>query len=246
MNTQTESARKGTYGLGGPDLLRALVLLNVWHPTHADWQPCYAALAEPNSMPKQIEGSLDLVAAVVSHIDSSVRAELRVLLEQIRDRESFPSAFDESSAGVTVRGAATVALAFMFPETVEPALLTGLVRGDVGQRSAAARILIEREDKSALITLAALSNDVDLAVRSLVAGGLARWVVKGVVLEESLELVVDMLNEPGCKCGLAVAGALSPEANNSGSDSFANLLAVHPSTAVRSHVEGMTAGSEPS
>jgi HEAT repeat protein len=191
-------------------------------------------------MPEHIKGSLDLVTAVVSH------PELRVLLEQIRDRESFPSAFDESSAGVTVRGAATVALAFMFPETVEPALLTGLVRGDVGQRSAAARILIEREDKSALITLAALSNDVDLAVRSLVAGGLARWVVKGVVLEESLELVVDMLNEPGVNVGLAVAGALSPDANNSRSISLANLLAVHPSTAVRSHAERMTAGSEPS
>src|SRR5687768_14943052 len=111
--------------MGGLDLLRALVLLNVWHPTHADWQTCYAALTEPNTMPEHIEASLDLIAAVVSHIDNSVRAELGVLLEQIRDRESFPSAFEESSAGVTVRGAATVALALMFPETVEPALLTG-------------------------------------------------------------------------------------------------------------------------
>ena len=125
-------------------------------------------------------------------------------------------------------------------------VLTGLVRGDVGQRSAAARILVEREDKSALITLAALGNDVDLAVRSLLAGGLARWVVKGVALEESLELVVDMLNEHGVNVGLAMAGALSPDANNSGSISLANLLAVHPSTAVRSHGERMTAGSEPS
>jgi hypothetical protein len=246
VNTQTESARKGAYGMGGHDLLRALVLLNVWHPTHADWQTCYAALAEPKTMPEHIEGSLDLVAAMVSHIDSSVRAELRVLLGQIRDRESFPSAFEDSSAGVTVRGAATVALALMFPETVEPALLTRLVRGDVGQRSAAARILIEREDEAALITLAALSKDVDLGVRSFVAGGLARWVVKGVAPEASLELVVDMLNEPGVDVGLSVAGALSPDADTSGSKYLANLLADHPSTAVRSHAERMTAGSEPS
>lgn len=233
---QTASARKGAYGMGGPDILRALVLLNVWHPRQAAWEMCYEALAEPTMMPEHIEGSLRLIAAVATHVEPSVREALFRPLEQIRDREEFPSAFGDSSDGVTVRGAATVALALMFPETVEPELMTSLVRGDVGERAAAARILVAQEDESALLTLATLSRDVDLTVRSTVAGGLARLVVQGIARDACLALVRDLLAEPGTEMGLAVAGALSSDADVEGNRDLADLLLEHPSAAVRAHV----------
>jgi len=236
VSNQTESARKGAYGMGGHDLLRALVLLNVWHPTQADWQTCYDALAEPSMMPDHLEGSLDLMSAVVAHIDDAVRDALRGPLEQIRDRETFPSAFDDSSVGENVRGAATVALALMFPDTAEADLLTRLVRGDVGQRGAAARIIVEREDEASLVTLAALSRDVDLDVRSLVAGGLARWVVRGIAPDASLRLIEELLNEPGIQLGRAVAGAVTADADPVAIQTLSGLLAHHPSAAVRAHV----------
>ncbi len=243
VSDQTESARKGAYGMGGHDLLQALVLLNVWHPSQADWKTCCDALAEPKMMPDYLEGSLDLVAAVVAHIDDPVRGALRGPLEQIRDRESFPSVFDKSSAGETVRGAATVALTLMFPDTVEAELLTRLVRGDVGQRAAAARILVAREDEASIVTLAALSRDVDIDVRKLVAGGLACWVVKEIAPVASLRLVKELLKEPGVEMGMTVAGAVTGEADPDGIRTLSGLLADHSSAAVRAHVARVVAES---
>lgn len=236
VSDQTKSARKGAYGMGGPDLLQALVLLNVWHPGQADWQTCYDALAEPKMRPDYLEGTLALVAAVVTHIDDPVRGALRGPLEQIRDREAFPSAFYELTGGASVRGAATVALAMMFPDTVEDHLLSRLVRGDVGQRSAAVRILVEREDEASLVTLAVLSRDVDLDVRSVVAGGLARWVVKGIAPAASTRLVTELLKEPRVEMGQAIAGAVTSEADPESNQALSGLLADHASATVRAHV----------
>lgn len=243
VSVQTESARNGAYGIGGPDLLRDLVLLNVWHPDQADWRTCYDALVEPNMIPDHLKGCIDLVTAVAAEIDDPVRDALRGPLEQIRDRGSFPSAFDQSSAEETMRGAATVALALMFPDTVGAELLTRLVRGDVGQRSAAARILVEREDEASLVTLAALTRDLDLEVRSLVAGGLARWVAKGVAPDASLRLVTELLLDPGVEMGRAVAGAVTGEIAPDRVRSLVSLLVDHPSAAVRAHVSRVAAES---
>lgn len=235
VREQTESARKGAFGMGGYDVLRALALLNVWHPDQADWLPAYGALDEPRMIPDYLEGALDFLADVVAHIDDVVRAGLRGPLEHIRDRESFPASFGGSAAGESVRGAATVALALLFPDAAGPEVLLRLVRGDVGERRAAVRILIAREDETALVGLAALSRDAEPGVRSLVAGGLARWLVTGIAREQSLLLIKDLLKEPGVEIGLAVAGALTPETESAGVRALADLLAQHPSTRVRTH-----------
>ncbi len=235
VEAQTESARKGTYGFGGHDVLHALILLDTWHPAVADWATVCGALTEPKMSEEHLVESLKLLATLAAHIEEPVRLTLRRPLENVRDRTEFPRAFAASSDGTAITGLARVALASLFPGSIDTKSLVTLVQGDPGDRAAVASILAARGKESSLLTLAALSKDEDCSVRAAAARGLARWVVNGTARDESLALLRALLAESGIALGFAVAEALPIDECGDGLHHLAELLADHPSATVRAH-----------
>lgn len=234
VESQTESARRGRYGIGADDFLRALVLLNVFHAQQANWEPCLEALAEAKSSAEQIAGAIRLLGAMADHLPNDVRPRLREPLQAIVDRQVDPDDLGGLFAGSTgARGEAVLAIAQLFPDSTTEADMRGLIRGEPGQRAAAVRIIIARDDVAQLSLLAALSKDAEVKVRAAVAYGLATWVARGVGVPGSAEVLSDLLGEPGVNLGLYVSRALDENYESGGVDTLIEHLRLHPSSTVR-------------
>jgi HEAT repeat protein len=234
---QTESARSGAYGIGGNDFLHALVLLNVWHPEHANWEPCLEALAESQSIAEHIARAIGLLGAVADRLPIDLRERLKEPLQAIADRQNDPhESFVLFVSSADARGEAVLALAQLFPELVTDAEMRKLVRGEPEQRAAAVQIIIAREDVTQLGLLAAFSKDPEVEVRAAVAYGLADWVARGVGTPGSTEVLSDLLREPGVKLGIYVSRALGEGSTDGGVDALVDQLRLHPSAIVRARV----------
>ena len=66
VSQQVREAHAGSYGLGGPDVGRTLVILNVWHPEQANWAPVFTLLPDPAVAPDHKHGALQVLAAMAS------------------------------------------------------------------------------------------------------------------------------------------------------------------------------------
>ncbi len=233
---QVEEAKKGTFGLGGQDLLAGLILLNAWHPGVADWTACEASLSCPVSHPAHVEGGIRMLGRLRDHVPGEARELLRKPLQDIAARipaDSF-TVFAEGDA----RGAASLTVALLYPETVSAGSLRRLLRGAPGQRAAAVNILIAREDPSQLNMLSVLARDADLDVRTEAAEGIANWCVRGVAMPDCAGVLRELLEEPGVALAVRVSRALlSSGAQPEAIEMLGGMLHSHPSAAVRNRVK---------
>lgn len=232
---QVEEAKKGAYGLGGPEPLGALVLLNAWHPEVADWRACETALNCPVSHPMHLQEGLRLLGRLVDRVPQDLRAAVKQPLNDVAGR--VPADSFNFFGQVDVRGTAAVALALMFPETVTDTSLRHLMEGTAARRAAAVQILIARQDPSQLNLLSILTGDLELDVRAVAAEGLATWCVQEIAMPDCAEVLQDLLAEPGVGLGVQISRALlSDEAKPAAVETLAAMLQSHPSAIVRTRL----------
>lgn len=227
------------------DLLRVLVMLNMWHPTRAHWDVVTAALASSTQTHDELAGTLDLLARAPHRVPDHVRVALRVPLLSLTQRSrprlnslhDNPDPLDPDSTAMPLeprtRAAARVALAALFPDTIEASDLVDLTCGDTDERTAVVRILIAKCDPDALTTLAALSLDRDAAVRVAVAQGLAEWIANDIAGKASAALLDRLLDEPGTTLGRAVSQTVMTAHNDQQLQPLLSRLRNHPSAFVR-------------
>ncbi len=73
---QVSEAHSGRYGYGEPDVGRTLVMLNVWHPAQANWEPIFALLPDPAVAPDHKHGALHALANLTGRLSEEVRAQV--------------------------------------------------------------------------------------------------------------------------------------------------------------------------
>lgn len=238
VRKEVEMARAGTYGFGGPSPLHRLVLLNVWHPESAQWDPVVEAVTETKSHPNDLAPGLQLMEFYSDRIPPDVVARLRgplQLLAATKPDASFSNSLFSMLADA--RGDAVLLLASLFPDYVTEGLLLELLRGTPNQTVSAVRIIARREDIANLPLLAVLATHDSADVRAAVASALADWVSRGIGGDEPLDLLQQLLSEPGIQLAPKVTRAVSRQAKSSGAEVLLKLLENHPSVIVREHVQ---------
>ncbi len=239
VRAEVAEARRGAYGFGGHDLLRTLVLLNVWHPEVSDWAPCIEALEEPRSAPAHIAGAIALLGATpLERVPPEVRRQIRSPLETIRDRE--PDDLGFLSRRIDVRGAAALAVGHLFPSDVTDGFLCQLLLGGSEQRAAAVRIVLATEQPSAAVLLASLAGDPDASVRATVVEGAAHWTAKGV--PGASKLLDDLLGQPGIRSDIYASRALRHRSELPNVVALVEKLASSRSAIVRARIGHIARG----
>ncbi|WP_426733249.1 DUF4365 domain-containing protein [Glutamicibacter sp. 2E12] len=234
LTQQQDAARGGAYGFGGRDLGRTLFLLNVWHPEAADWEPVIELLTEPSTAADHLRGALSVFPWMPERIPSPVVERIVPLL---RERMTHVSEGDLSD-GSDIRGLAADALNAIRPGALTKEELWSLMGGTRDQRSSAVFVIARRKNPADINLLASFACDKDADVRSAVASSLAGWVREGVSTQESEQLLVKLLQEPGIRLARNVSSTLAgvqPDALSEYSNVVA-LLQSHISAAVRSTV----------
>lgn len=233
VNDRVAASRQGTFGLGGPDVLRALVLLNAWHPYEADWPTCVSALSEPELLGADSVGAVELLGRLARQVPSEVAEALKDPLQSLVTRTPTEAGIRIFSTPADPRGPAALTLAQLFPHEASDTDLLRLLRGDTEERAAAVGIVIAAKRTELLTLLAALTKDSDVRVRAAIARGLAEWVVGGTAEIEAVELLDELLDEPGTRLGLAASAALDEESVHAGLEPLLDRLDTHPSAVVR-------------
>ncbi|MBX3068050.1 MAG: DUF4365 domain-containing protein [Cryobacterium sp.] len=237
VREKINSAHSGSYPYGGDNTLRRLVLMNVWHPEVADWEPCIEAIADGRSSPNDIIPGIELMTSTVENVPLEVRARFRASLERLSRTAPSKQFVGIFGGEEDPRGAAAELLAALFPDDIAEDNLLQLLSGESGQIVAGIRILASRADVSNLPTFAALANNADIDVRSTVASELAKWVSTGIGCTDAKGLLQRLLDEPGVRLATHVTRAVGWKPRSGGAEVLLGMLEAHPSAVVRLHVK---------
>lgn len=80
---QVSEAHAGRYGYGGPDVGRTLVILNVWHPEQANWEPVFSLLPDPGVAPDHKHGALHALANLTDRLSEEVRTRVAAIARSL-------------------------------------------------------------------------------------------------------------------------------------------------------------------
>jgi len=76
VTQQVSEAHAGRYEGGGLDCGRTLVILNVWHPEQANWEPIFTLLPDPAVAPDDKHGALHAIASLTGRLSEEVRTRV--------------------------------------------------------------------------------------------------------------------------------------------------------------------------
>jgi Domain of unknown function (DUF4365) len=76
VTQQVSEAHAGHYGYGGQDVGRTLVVLNVWHPEQANWEPVFTLLSDLAVAPDHKHGALHVLASLTGRLSEEVRTRV--------------------------------------------------------------------------------------------------------------------------------------------------------------------------
>ncbi len=234
-DAQGRDGRARSYGFGGHDYGQDLALLNVWHPTAANWDPLLDLLEDDAVIGEHKRGAFHLLAALADRVPHELRARLEAIAVAVAQRPPDERWFPFGNKG-DARGAAAnlgAALGALDPDQAAGRLLD-LLAGDADHRKWAAwlaRRLGRAEDTGVLVTL---TQDVEPAVRAAAAGALASLVTIGRGGPLATEALQRCLRDPGTRVPAGVAGSLADApARNSAAEEALIHLQGHASARVR-------------
>lgn len=235
VEKQVEKAHTGAFGIGGHDAGGTLVLLNLWHPALAVWEPVVRLIQDDAVLSELKYGALHYLTRLLDRIPDDWRAAL--LAAARRAAVQMPSThvhlFGEGRDATGV--AAEVVTHLSAEDTVmNTGTMVTLLGGDQNSRSSAARIagrLRRDEDTGVLLVLV---HDPHPAVRSAAAAQLAHMVADGDGSGDALVGLQQAAADPGRRVPLEVAVALLGRDNLAPAvDQVVVDLRGHPSATVR-------------
>ncbi len=233
-----DSARAGSHGFGGFDVPLGLALLNLWHPSVAQWELVLELREESAVAGNDKRGAFLVLASLEPQIPDNFRPRLKDIATKGAD-QALPehSLFigDERDA----KGAAAdlaAALGALDDQDAADRILD-LLAGDTDHRQWAARLasrLARVEDTG---VLAVLAQDIEPQVRAAAAAGLSYLVGSAQGGALALAALRRCLEDPGTLVAMAVAGAVLASSDFRGPAlEVLDALADHPSALVRTRV----------
>ena len=224
------------YGNGGSSP-RALVLLNLCHPEHAQWEPFLELLEEPRVSKDDLESSLSLLGRTTRRITADserlVACLRRIMAQKGGDGEWLFGEWTD------IRGLAAEALSAVDPDGVTEGDIWALMRGSSEEQLSAALIIARRGKAEEFGFLVALAASDNTSVRAAVANGLAGWVSRGVAGDRPAALLNTMLDDPGTELPRAVVAKAHGAAGDEGMSQIIDRYKHHVSAAVRNAIRAI-------
>lgn len=220
-----------------------LVLINVWHPDHARWEPVRKILTfHSPAWVSHLEGTLNHLRRLGDHVPDEVGDTLvgplrTLMLTGIRNQSIF--------SGEDVRGLAGGALAAIKPDAITDIELWDLMEGPSRDHQAAAiRLIAARSSDGAFDTLWAMSRDNNPWTRALVANQLALTASTHEDDAPLSALLERLLEAQGTLTARMVAVTLRGRPHSTAADRLADVLREHVSAEVRSYIAEYESGAE--
>jgi len=234
LTRQLDEAQQGAFTHPVHDIGHTMVVLNIWHPDLAVWDPLCDLLTDRRVSGAFKNGALRSLARSADRIPDHVRSRLATIAADVARAPGFADPFIGPNADATAVAAELLAV-LMPVRGLDP--LLDLLAGDAVHRQSAARAahrLTRPEDIGVLITLA---RDPEPPVRATAAAALASLVATdrgGPLAAAALQRCV---HDRGMSVPLSVAAALTNEVTRSAAaDTVLDNLRLHPSAAVRQQV----------
>lgn len=234
-DAQGRDGRARSYGFGGHDYSQDLALLNVWHPTAANWDPLLDLLEDDAVVAEHKRGAFHLLAVLADRFPDKLRGRLEAIAvtvaKQPPDERMFPFGNKVDARGPAANLAA--ALGALDPEQAAGRLLD-LLAGDADHRQWGAwlaKSLGRAEDTGVLVSL---TQDAEPAVRAAAAGALASLVTIGRGGPLATEALQRCLADPGTRVPASIARTLAAgPARSSAAEEALTHLHGHASARVR-------------
>lgn len=236
IETQVEQARKGSYGLGGPELGQALVVLNAWHREVARWDVVEMLLSEHMSHPSHIIDTLQSLGKVAEQITFSEKVLLKPILEEITQRPAYERDTAFIPLNSSPQSAARLALLRIFPDEVADSTIQDLLAGSDSDREVAATVAGERRANGDRNLLSSLARDVHPQVRVAAIVGLAKWFASEDYVPATAAVVTGLVRLGGPLTATQVSGCLLGMPKSEARDALLRSLANQPSALVRARV----------
>ncbi|AGL16116.1 hypothetical protein [Actinoplanes sp. N902-109] len=202
LETRTRDSFRGLYTYGGADLGHALVVLNLWHPQHARWDPIYELLGSTRSG-NYLAGTLAALGTRAAALPDTVADRLLPLAAAIADGpKPTPNLIDNIDPRSSARRLQTM-LEHRAGGRWE-GRLAELLRSDVRGRTAAVWVADSTGGQLGLGLLVALASDPEPQVRA----NAARIIAERAAADASARAQLPMLiADHGILVPQAVAGA---------------------------------------
>ncbi len=220
---QAEEARHGSWGMPVFDLGHALVILNMWHPQLARWDPLLELLAEPRASGEHKSGAITAMARSPERIPQRLREQIGKIALGISagDITTGPVLFEPGEGLV---GRATVLALALGAIDVEQSAdpYVELLAGEHHERVWAAHVATRLAQYRDVGVLAVLCQDRHPSVRAAAAAGLARLCASGEGGSMALSALRHGAEDSGIWVPRAIAGQLA--ATDSRDEEAENLL----------------------
>jgi hypothetical protein len=235
LATRIQDAAQGRLSGGGPDLGRAITLLNLWHPECANWDIIYRLLASVR-WGEYLAGTLNLMANKATDLPSDVAAELVPLAKAIADG---PDQRPSLIPGPDPRPLARRLQATLQHGAGEPSVghLSRLARGNLDDRCAAALLAYGTRDELSMGVLITLSGDAEPRVRATAGRVIAERAAAGDAVARTQ--LPSLIEDRGVLVAQAVTAAAVDHPQLAGVDELRPLHA-HISAQVRVAFSGIT------
>lgn len=231
-----ESARRGSFSIKTSSPLRRLVLLNIWHPQSAKWQPCIEAISDPSSSPDDLIPGLKLLYVHARRIPEDIASLLREPLQRLSMSRNIR--FEDSLFGRgDARGDALLLLGSLFPDEITENTLLEWLQGNATQVATAVHVLSAQKRNSALPVFASLASNEHMEVKTAVVSALTEWVVRDIGGTAAFDLLRKLLDAPGVKLARDVAAVIGQLERTDTAEQILAILERHQSAIVRRHVE---------
>jgi hypothetical protein len=208
LAAQRNAAVQGHGGGGELDEGSTLLNMNVRYPQLADWGPI-ADLLEGPAFPERQMGTIMASTQIPERIPPAVATVLVPHLRQIAAQPSSSERF--SFISIDVPGLARRAVEALEPELSDASEIARRLAHGSEAKQIVVRTLGMDGEKPHLLLLAALARDDQPTVRATAGWAAARWLVRGIEPTFALELVDNLLEEPGTRIAREVTRAIPHE-----------------------------------
>jgi hypothetical protein len=235
VNQQVSEAHAGCYGLGGLDVARMLVILNVWHPGQANWEAIFTLLPDPAVAPEHKHGALHALANLTGRLSEEVGTRVAAIARSLSATPLFVTTSRLGSRHSIGGVAAHLAIALgAYDEEGTSEQLLKLLAGTSDERLWVVGIAGRKSVPEHIGLLVGLCQAPEPDLRANAGAALATIVAAGNSSALAVAGLRSCLADPGTRVPQLVAKALveapslAPEAQDA-----LNTLRDHPSVRVR-------------
>jgi len=200
-------AHDGRHGIGAGDVGRDLILLNVWHPDAAVWDPMLEMLAAEVVIADHKRASLRLLGDMAKQVPPEIRQQLAPIALELARSDGAPGIFDNARS---LRSEAMLLAAAIgaLDDTQTAGHVLSLLGSDTVDRCRALALVDRIGVPEQIGILVALTGDPHPDVRAMAAALLARNVDQDHGGLLALEAVRSASHDPGTQVPAAVARTL--------------------------------------